>query len=214
MTDLLLHIGNKNYSSWSFRPWIAMRHAGIPFRESTIWLDEPQARANKLAHSPAGRVPILQDGPLTVWDSLAIVEYVAEKFPDRGLLPRDPARRARVRSLCAEMHSGFTGLRGHFPMNCRRTTPRSTPMPTAVREDLARIAQIFAESNGGFLVDGFTLADAFFAPVVSRIRSYGILLDDPRAQAYAARIAALPAYREWHEAAAREERSLPYDTLA
>ena len=214
MTELHLILGNKNYSSWSVRAWLAMREAAIPFRETTIWLDTATARDDKLAHSPAGRVPILRHGELTVWDSLAICEYVAESFPDRGIWPTERTDRARARSLCAEMHSGFAGLRTFFPMNCRRTTPRSSPLPDAVRDDLTRLEAIFAAATGPFLVGDHCLADVFFAPIVSRLASYGVQLDNPRARSYAEAVAARTAYREWHAIAAAEGHPLlPYDRL-
>ena len=213
MENLHLIVGNKNYSSWSMRPWVALRHAGIPFRETTIWLDAPDAAQRKLSHSPAGRVPILEHGHLVVWDSLAICEYGAEQFAKRGRWPAERAARARARALCAEMHSGFLGLRSQFPMNFQRHKARATPMPDAVRADLTRITEIFAAARGSFLFGEFCVADAFFAPVVSRLRSYELTLSDERAEAYAHRLAESNAYRAWQDLALAETHRLPYDEL-
>jgi glutathione S-transferase len=211
---LHLVLGDKNYSSWSMRPWVALRAAGIPFGESTIELDTPSARNEKLRHSPAGRVPILLDSGFAVWDSLAICEYVAELHPDAGLWPSDLRARARARSLCAEMHAGFLALRTELPMNIRRDKARHDAATDACRDDLRRIGEIFAAAEGEFLFGSFSIADAFFAPVACRLRSYRIALDGPAA-AYAARLLAHPAVEAWCAAAREETHRLPkYDALA
>lgn len=213
MAAMQLILGDKNYSSWSMRPWVALRAAGIPFDETTIELDTPTARVEKLRHSPAGRVPVLLRDGFAVWDSLAICEHVAELFPDRGLWPADPADRARARSLCAEMHAGFQALRSELPMNIRRDRAlRDGPSATA-RDDLRRIAEIFTGARGPFLFGEFGIADAFFAPVACRLRGYRIELPDA-AGAYAARLLAHPAVEEWCAAARRERHALPgYDAI-
>ena len=213
MSDLHLVLGNKNYSSWSMRPWLALRHFDIPFTEETIWLDTPDARAEKLRHSPAGRVPILRDGDVTVWDSLAICEYVAELFPDKGLWPRDAATRAGARALVAEMHAGFAALRSEMPVSCKRTRPLGRPMSDACKVDVERITAIFAGAQGSFLLGDYCLADVFYTPVASRFRSYGVELTGAAA-AYAARVLDTEAARRWHELGAAESAVLAaYDAI-
>ncbi|MBK8974594.1 MAG: glutathione S-transferase [Planctomycetes bacterium] len=213
MTDLHLVLGNKNYSSWSMRLFVALRVAGVPFTEETIWLDTATAADEKLRRSPAGRVPILQHGDLTVWDSLAIVEYTAELFPDAGIWPRDPRDRAHARALCAEMHAGFLALRTELPLNCKRRRPLQSGPSDAARADIARLADIFAAARGPFLFGAFCAADAFFAPPASRLRSYALELDGPAGD-YAARLLATPAVVEWHAGAQREEMVIAkYDAI-
>jgi glutathione S-transferase len=167
-------------------------------------LDDPAGRAARLAIAPTGKAPILVDDGFVVWDSLAIIEYLAEKFPDQGFWPGDVQDRARARSLCAEMHSGFMGLRPLCPTNFRRA-PRAEPkeLDEAAQADLARIEAIFAGARGPFLFGDFSAADAYFAPVVNRIEIYALPLN-AAARAYCDRILALPAYREWVEAARAE----------
>lgn len=211
--DLHLIVGDKNYSSWSMRPWVAMTAAGVPFRESKIKLDTPTALDEKLRWSPAGRVPILIAGEHVIWDSLAICEFVAERFPDRSLWPADPLDRARARSLCSEMHAGFLALRTELPMNHRRQQAlRDGPSPAA-RADLTRVAQIFAGAREPFLLGPFGIADAFYAPIAARCRSYEIALDGA-ARAYAERLLAQPAVTAWVDAGRAETHPLPkYDAI-
>ncbi|MCK9193169.1 MAG: glutathione S-transferase family protein, partial [Nevskia sp.] len=178
-----LVIGNKNYSSWSLRPWLALKVAEIPFEEILIPLYQADSKARQLAFSPAGKVPILVDGAVTIWDSLAILEYVAEQYPDRGLWPRAIAARAHARSVSAEMHAGFAALRTAMPMNCRATLAGKGHTPEALA-DIARIAAIWGDcrarygNDGPFLFGAFSNADAFYAPVVTRFLTYGVALPD------------------------------------
>ncbi len=205
-----LILGNKNYSSWSMRAGVTALAFDIPVEVETIWLDEPDAAAQKRNASPAGRVPILHDGELTIWDSLAICEYWAEQHPDRGMWPRDPEDRARARSLTAEMHSGFTALRTVMPMNLRDTKP--TPaIDEALASDLERIFEIFASARDPFLLGEFCIADAFFAPVAMRLRTYQIDVPTDAAE-YAQRLLTHAIVLAWDEAAAAEEHRIPiYD---
>ena len=211
MADLKLIIGNKNYSSWSLRPWIAMRHAGIAFEEELALLDfdgDGPGNAHLKAFSPAGRVPVLFHGDLAIWESLAILEYVAELFPDAGMWPGDRTARALARVAANEMHGGFGALRSALPMNVRRT-PSKVPCSEDVEADIARIQEIWADclgkkSGGGpFLFGRFSIADAMYAPVVSRFEVYEIPLADA-VRPYAEAILSLPAFEEW-KAAARAE---------
>jgi glutathione S-transferase len=200
---MLLVIGNKNYSSWSLRPWLAMKVLGLAFEEQRIALYTAEAKAEILRRSPAGKVPILVDGATTVWDSLAILEYLAERHP--ALWPADRAERAHARSLAAEMHSGFPQLRTHMSMNVRRRHPGKGRTPEVLAE-IERIQAIFDAARGPFLFGAFGAVDAMFAPVVLRFRTYGV---SARNQQYADRVLALPALREWSEAAEREAESIP-----
>ncbi len=201
---LKLFIGNKAYSSWSLRPWLLMRALNIPFSEEVVPLYVEGSREKMLREAPTGKVPVLRDGDLSVWDSLAIVEYLAEVFPDKNIWPRDRKKRARARSLCAEMHSGFQALRQACPTNFRRAR-RAAPLPldAAAQADLARIQAIFSQAEGEFLFSDFGAADAFFAPVVTRLDIYALELA-PAARAYCDRILALPAFRQWREDARAE----------
>jgi glutathione S-transferase len=200
---MLLVIGNKNYSSWSLRPWIALKVLGVPFDEKRIALRRPETRAEILRHSAAGRVPILRDGDTVVWDSLAILEYLAEKYPQ--LWPSDAAQRARARAVAAEMHSGFAALREHMSMNTRKHYPGKGRTPEAMA-DVARIDEIWSQARGPFLFGDFTAADAMYAPVVLRFRTYAVAV---RKQSYMDAMLALPAMREWIEAAEREAETIP-----
>jgi glutathione S-transferase len=204
---LTLVIGSKNYSSWSMRPWLALAHHQIPFDEILIPLDQPDSKTRILEHSPAGKVPILIDGGTKVWESLAILEHLAERFPDAKLWPKEPAARAHARAISAEMHAGFAPLRRHCPMNLRRRKAR-TPTPE-VEADVKRVTEIWRDArarfgNGGeFLFGAFSAADCMYAPVAARFRGYEIEVD-PVAASYVEAIHALPAFRRWHEAALKE----------
>jgi glutathione S-transferase len=203
-----LYIGNKNYSSWSLRAWLPMRHAGIAFEEELLPLDLPGSKENILARSPSGRVPCLIHDDLVVWDTLAIGEYLAETFPEKKLWPEQGTARARARSVCAEMHSGFAALRKEMPMNIRAEGRKVTPSDAA-KGDLARVLAIWADARarfgagGPFLFGAFSLADAFYAPVASRCRTYGVPLEGS-ARAWVDHVLALPAMKEWTVAARKE----------
>ena len=199
---MVLVIGNKNYSSWSLRPWLAMKQLGIAFDEVRIPLYGPGAKDRILKHSPAGKVPILQDGKTVVWDSLAILEYLAEKHP--RLWPSDSAQRARARAVSAEMHSGFPNVRNHMSMNVRKRYPGKGRTPEVMAE-IERIKAIWSEARGPFLFGDFTAADAMYAPVVLRFRTYDVSVNKP----YMDAMLALPAMKEWIEAAEREAESIP-----
>ena len=203
---LTLVVGSKNYSSWSLRPWLALRTAGIPFEDVVVPLDRPETKAEIARHSPSGRVPVLRDGELVVWDSLAIIEYAAERFPEAHLWPADRAARAVARSVSAEMHAGFQALRAHLPMNLKRT-PAPRDLPAEAEADIARVKEIWracrARGTGPFLFGAFSGADAMYAPVVTRFETYRVPVD-PEIRAYMDAILGLPAYREWREAALAE----------
>lgn len=215
MAKLGLVIGNKNYSSWSFRPWIALKVAGLPFTEEVIPLDEPGTRKAILAHSPAGRVPVLHHGKVTVWESLAILEYLADAFPEAGFWPRSRPARALARAVSGEMHSGFMALRSACPMNMRR--PRKPiDVSDAVKADVRRIEAIWrqcreAHGRGGkFLFGRFSNADAMYAPVVNRFDVY-VFPVGRDTRAYMEAVMALPAWREWEEAGRAESWIIPAD---
>jgi glutathione S-transferase len=217
-----LYIGNKNYSSWSMRPWVLLKQAGIPFEEVMLRFDAftPDSRfKTELARvSPAGRVPVLVDGDLAVWDTLAIAEYVAEKFPDRKLWPTAVADRARARSVCAEMHSSFSALRNHFPMNIDAAMPdigaRVLREEPEVAADLARLTTIFeallAEHGGPMLFGAFTIADAYFSPVVMRIRTYALPVPKTVA-AWIERLVELPGVQAWIAGALAEKQFVQFE---
>jgi glutathione S-transferase len=200
---MILVIGNKNYSSWSLRPWIAMKVLGIQFQEKYIPLYGPGAKEQILLESPAGKVPVLVDGAVRVWDSLAILEYLAEKHP--VLWPSDRAARAQARAVSAEMHSGFPNLRNHMSMNARKRYPGKGRTPDVLTE-VKRINAIWSEAKGPFLFGAFTAADAMYAPVVLRFRTYEVAVDN---RAYYDAMLALPAMKEWIAASEREKESLP-----
>jgi glutathione S-transferase len=208
-----LVIGNKNYSSWSLRAWLPLRHLGIAFEEERIALFEPGYKERILAHSPAGKVPVLIDGNITVWDSLAIGEYLADKYPDGGLWPAAAAHRALARSVSAEMHSGFTELRTHMPMNIRSRHPGRGRTP-AVAADIARVSQIWREClhrcGGPFLFGSFGIADAMYAPVAARFVTYAVELEAELA-AYVDRLWNLPAMQAWRQAACAETEIIAED---
>jgi glutathione S-transferase len=204
-----LIIGNKNYSSWSLRPWLLMRMLDLPFEEVLIPLYTPDAKAQLLARAPSGKVPALHDGTLVVWDSLAIVEYLAEQYPGVPVWPADAEARAIARSVTAEMHAGFSALRTHMPMNCRASLPGKGHTPE-VLADIARITALwsdcrarFGAAGGPFLFGAFSAADAFYAPVVTRFLTYGVALPDD-ARAYVEAVRALPAMQAWYAAGIAE----------
>jgi len=203
MAALKLAIGNKNYSSWSMRPWLALRANDIPFEEVVIplYTDDPADKQRIVSFSRAGKVPVLVDGDITVWDSLAIIEYIAERFPEKKLWPDDVAARAHARSACAEMHSGFMALRNECGMNLHRKVAPVTLSADALA-NIARVQQIWQEcrerygANGPFLFGGFGAADAMYAPVVHRFRTYAIE-GTPQTRAYMETMMAQPAFQEW-----------------
>jgi len=217
-----LVIGNKNYSSWSMRPWVLLKQAGIEFEERKIRFDaftpDSTFKTELARLTPAGHVPVLIDGDLTVWDTLAIAEYVAEKFPAKQLWPKDAKARARARSVCAEMHSGFSALRNQLPMNVEASLPdvgrRLLAEDGAVRADVDRIVEMWSgllEAHGGPLLFGdFTIADAYFAPVVMRLRTYGVPVP-PAVAAYIARVAELPGVAAWIRDALAERDFLDFE---
>ncbi len=211
MSEPTLVIGNKNYSSWSLRPWLAMKVAGIPFAEHRIPLYGPGSKDQILVYSPAGKVPCLADGDLRVWDSLSICEYLAEKHP--GLWPQDPAARALARSVSAEMHSGFANLRAKMSMNIRKRYPGLGRTPESMA-DVARIVSLWSDcrarygKGGPFLFGAFSIADAMYAPVVLRFRTYEVELPAD-CRAYSDAVLALLAMQDWIAAAMAETESLP-----
>ncbi|MDF2766544.1 MAG: glutathione S-transferase [Rhodospirillales bacterium] len=217
MAEFTLIIGNKNYSSWSLRGWLAARLAGIDFDEQLVRLSEPGSRDALLAHSPAGKVPVLEHGGRVVWDSLAIVEYLAERRPAAGLWPDPADARALARSIAAEMHSGFGALRRHMPMNLRKSLPGKGRGP-GVEADILRIGAIWRDcrqrfgKRGPFLFGSASAADAMYAPVATRFRTYGVELD-PVAADYVATVFAWPAFREWQTAALEEPWIIPEDEV-
>jgi glutathione S-transferase len=208
-----LVIGNKRYSSWSLRPWLILREAGLPFEETIVWLRRPGTRAEILRYSPSGKVPVLIDGDVIVWDSLAIAEYLAERHPERRLWPANVKARAFARAIAAEMHAGFAALRSELPMDFPARTPLS-PIPEAAAADIARIVAIWREARtnygdkGAMLFGTFTIADSMYAPVVSRFTTYGVDLaahgDDGTAAAYCKAVLALPGMIDWARASAAE----------
>ncbi|MCX7243072.1 MAG: glutathione S-transferase family protein [Polaromonas sp.] len=212
---LKLYIGNKNYSSWSMRPWVLLTQAGIPFEEVMARFDSfaPDSGFKKVIDpvSPVGKVPALVDADLAVWDTLAIAEYLAEKFPDKQLWPADVKARARARSICAEMHSGFASLRSACPMNIEASLPEIGQLAwrdkPAVRADVARLvamwSELLAQHGGPMLFGTFSVADAYFAPVVMRLKTYALPVPEAIA-AYMARVCALPGVQAWVEGALAE----------
>jgi glutathione S-transferase len=209
MADLTIYIGNKNYSSWSLRAWLVLKHTKVAFDEVLIPLYQPGSKETLLKYSPSGRVPVLHHGDTVVWDSLAICEYLADSFPTFDLWPKDPAVRAAARAVSAEMHSGFQALRAQLPVNVRSSFPGRDISPEA-QADINRVMAIwrncrarYGEKAGTLLFGDFTIADAMFAPVVSRFRTYRIGLER-EADDYCTAVMALPAMQEW-VAAARDE---------
>ncbi len=215
--SLKLIIGNKNYSSWSMRPWIAMKASGIAFAEEVHSLNAPDFKEHVTKVSGTGKVPALADGDVHVWESLAILDYLAEKFPDAGLWPSDPKARAYARAISAEMHAGFVPLRRHLPMNMwRPVKPRD--LPPEVAANVGRIEHIWTDcrtrfgKGGSFLFGAFGTADAMYAPVVSRFHTYAVAVG-PVARGYMEAVMALPAWAEWRSAALREPWVLPEDEV-
>jgi glutathione S-transferase len=209
---LTLVIGNKNYSSWSMRPWLVLVAFGIPFKEVMVLLDRADTGTNIAAYSACGKVPVLLAGTITVWDSLAICEYLAEQFPELHLWPQDVAARATARSVCAEMHSGFGGLRSAMSMNIKARFP-GRGRTAAAQADIGRISEIWEEclsrfGHHEFLFGEFSIADAFFAPVVMRFRTYGVALA-PALNAYCERVLAHPAVARWISEALAETEVAP-----
>lgn len=212
---LKLIIGNKNYSSWSLRPWLLLSEAGIPFDEERIALDTPSTAAQIRRFSAAGRVPVLIVDNCAIWDSLAIAETIAEKFPQAKLWPDEAMARAHARSISAEMHSGFMALRDAMPMNCR-AMGRKVALPDPVTNDIDRIFEIWADcrarygDDGGWLFNRFSVADAMFAPVVLRFRTYGINLPE-KACHYPARLLQSTAMQNWLEDCESETEVITQD---
>ena len=210
---LTLVIGSKNYSSWSLRPWLALAHHKIPFEEVLIPNGSADFKTKVASHGAGKTVPILLDGKEKIWETIAILEYLAEKFPQAKLWPADPMARAHARAISAEMHSGFSALRGHYHFNLRRKRARPSN-PPEVEADVARIATIWRAARerfgtgGEFLFGAFGAADCMYAPVAGRIVSYELKVDRV-ASAYVEAIQALPAYRAWFDAAQREPWGYP-----
>ncbi len=216
--SLTLVIANKAYSSWSFRPFILMRHFDIPFSEVVIPLAQDDTKAAILRHAPSGKCPALRDGDLVIWDLLAIIEHIAELFPDLPIWPRAKAARATARALAAEMHAGFGALRAHLPMNMRRPVKRRE-LPPEVLADVARVEAAWADARGKFGTGGdflfgeFCAADAMFAPVVNRFHVYDVPVV-AASRAYMDAVMALSAYQDWRADAALESwRIAKYEVL-
>ena len=219
---LKLYVGNKNYSSWSMRPWVLLKQAGIPFEEVMVRFDS-FAPGSTFRHtmdpiSPTGKVPLLQDGDLTVWDTLAIAEYLAEKFPEHHLWPQAVATRARARSICAEMHSGFGQLRSQCPMNIEASLPGTGALiwrdKPGVRSDVARLVamwqELLREHGGPMLFGDFSIADAYYAPICMRLKTYALPVPTQIA-AYVARVFALPGVQAWISDALAENDFLDFE---
>ena len=219
---LQLYIGNKNYSSWSMRPWVLLTGAGIPFEEKMVRFDSFDAQSAfksvVAAINPVGKVPVLVDDGFAVWDTLAIAEYLAERFPEKHLWPADTKARARARSVCAEMHSGFTALRSHCSMNIEASLPEIGRIlwrdQAGVRADIARLEAMWTglltEHSGPMLFGDFGIADAYFAPVCSRIRTYALPVS-PTVAAYVDRVHQLPAVQAWVQQALAEHDFIGFD---
>ena len=219
---LKLYIGNKNYSSWSMRPWVLLKQAGIPFEEVMVRFDaldaESAFKQTIQSVSPVGRVPVLVDDGFAVWDTLAIAEYAAEKFPDKHLWPKDAKARARARSVCAEMHSGFSALRNHCPMNIEASLPQAGALvwrdQPDVRVDVQRIVSMWTalleEHKGPMLFGEFGIADAYFAPVCMRLKNYALPVPGHITD-YIRRLSALSGVKAWIEDALAEKDFVDFD---
>ncbi len=211
MPDLHLVIGNKAYSSWSLRPWIAMKAQGLVFRETVVGLQQSDTAAQIKKYSAAAKVPVLVHGAVTVWESLAILDYLADTFPDKAWWPKDPPARAQARSVSAEMHAGFSNLRNHMTMNIRQSVPNKS-RPEGVNTDIARIDELWKEcrgrfggETGPFLFGAFSNADAMYAPVVTRFKTYGVIPTlDPIGRAYCETILNHPDMKDWYAAGLAE----------
>lgn len=209
--SLTLVIGNKNFSSWSLRAWLALELAGVDYDEQLVQLYSPDSRRQLLQHSPTGKVPVLKCEDGVIWDSLAIAEYLAERFPEAHMWPRGSTARAFARSICAEMHSGFVPLRSHLPMNLRRNQPLAE-LPAEAAADIARVCALWQEcrqrfgQDGPYLFGHASIADAFFAPVAARLRSYQVVLPAD-AEAYVNTIYQWPAFQRWYRAGLQEAES-------
>ncbi|CAN5160817.1 glutathione S-transferase family protein [soil metagenome] len=214
---LQLVIGNKNYSSWSLRPWIAMTIAELPFEEIVIQLDAPETKARIAEHSRAGRVPVLHHDGVTIWESLAILEYLAETFPAKNFWPADKAARALARSISNEMHGGFGALRNACPMNLRRVS-KAVAMDDAVKADVARIDNIWRSclakhgDGGDFLFGAFSNADAMYAPIVTRFDTYDIKVS-AESRGYMDRVMTTPAFAAWKTEALKERWIIAADEV-
>jgi glutathione S-transferase len=217
-----LYIGNKNYSSWSMRPWVLLRQADIAFEEVRVRFDSFEADSEFKRTigpvSPTGKVPALVDGDLVVWDTLSIAEYLAESYPEKHLWPQDKAARAHARSVCAEMHSGFTALRGACPMNIEAHLPDTGALiwrdQSAVRADVQRLVDMWsgllAQYGGPMLLGEFSIADAYFAPVCMRLHTYALPVPAP-IQAYVDRVRELPGVKAWIDEALAEKDFLDFE---
>ena len=217
MSKLHLIIGNKNYSSWSLRPWLAMTMAGLPFKETVVPLDMADTKKTIAEHSKAGRVPILYHGKLVIWDSMAILEYLAETFPEKKLWPVGKTARAVARAVSNEMHSGFSGLRNACPMNIRRE-PKPILLSDPITVEIARIESIWRQcrekfgKGGPFLFGKFSVADAMFAPVASRFATYRLSEADDT-NAYVATVLGTSAFDSWKASALQESWIIPADEV-
>ena len=218
--SLKLILGSKNYSSWSMRPWLALAEHDIACDEEVLDTYAPETKAKILRYSPAGRVPILIDGENTIWDSLAILEHLADKFPQLDLWPKDPAARALARSISAEMHSGFVPLRKAMPMNLKRpVAPPKAGVADDVKADIKRICDIFRDARtrfgarGDFLLGAFSAADCMYAPVAARLRTFAVPLDAP-CEDYVSAIHELSSFKRWKAGALKENIvEASYDAL-
>ena len=217
MPNLTLVFANRNYSSWSMRPWLAMKAAGIAFDEVLIPLDLSDTKARIAEYSPAGKMPVLLDGDCVVWESLAILEHLAERFPEARLWPADRVARAHARAITAEMHAGFMDLRRECPMNLWRP-PEPRALSEGALRDVARIDAMWSEARarfgegGPFLFGAFTAADAMYAPVAARLRTYSVPVS-PHSAAYVEAIHALPAFQDWRRAALAEPWEVAQDEV-
>lgn len=210
-----LLIGNRNYSSWSLRPWLVLKHFDIPFTDEVVQLGGEGFRDYLATRSPTGRVPVLSDGQLAVPETIAIIEYVADLYPDKAIWPADLEQRALARAASAEMHSGFLALRSHAPMNLRASHPGKVSIDSVAR-DLHRLetlwGELLARSGGPYLFGAFTAADAMFAPVATRIRTYALPVSD-MAGGYVEAIYSLPAFQEWLALALKEPWTIDDDEI-
>jgi glutathione S-transferase len=219
MAKFQLIVANKNYSSWSLRPWIAMREFEIPFTETVITLDMPKTARQISKHTGAGRLPVLHHGTITIWESLAILEYLAEKFPDKALWPRSSAARAMARAVANEMHAGFRALRDACPMNLRRPRrPLAQPINDEVRSNVRRIETLWKEcrrasgKEGPFLFGKFSIADAMYAPVVTRFDTYALPVDSGTRE-YMDAVMGTKAFGAWKADALKEKWIIQADEV-